>query len=120
MYSSANHGRTIPEQTNDDTTLRWWEALAAYNDDVRGSLLCPEAPGAARRVEAAFGHRPVRLAEADVRDPEAAADAARRLGRELWVQRLGLRPGQPRRDAAALHPLPAEGVRPRPAAGRLL
>jgi prepilin-type N-terminal cleavage/methylation domain-containing protein len=43
MYVSANHGRTIPEQTNDDTTPRWWEALSPYNDDVPGSLLCPEA-----------------------------------------------------------------------------
>src|SRR5438270_13626598 len=42
MYLSNNHGRTIPEQGSELTSVRWWEALAPYNGDVR-TLLCPEA-----------------------------------------------------------------------------
>jgi len=43
MYLSNNRARTIPEQTNEETTLLWWEALAPYHGNVPAGLLCPEA-----------------------------------------------------------------------------
>ena len=43
MYLSSYQVKAIPEQTNDDTTQLWWEALAPFNGNVKASLLCPEA-----------------------------------------------------------------------------
>jgi prepilin-type N-terminal cleavage/methylation domain-containing protein/prepilin-type processing-associated H-X9-DG protein len=41
-YLSSNHGNSIPRMEY-PSPIRWWEALAPYNSDVRGTLLCPEA-----------------------------------------------------------------------------
>lgn len=41
MYLSVNRAKTLPEQ--DDNSNRWWEALASYNGNVQGTLLCPDA-----------------------------------------------------------------------------
>lgn len=52
MYLSSYQVKAIPEQTNDDTTQLWWEALSPFNGDVKSSLLCPEA------LESRNGSRP--------------------------------------------------------------
>jgi len=43
MYLSSYQMKAIPEQTNDDTTQLWWEALAPFSGNLKASLLCPEA-----------------------------------------------------------------------------
>jgi prepilin-type N-terminal cleavage/methylation domain-containing protein/prepilin-type processing-associated H-X9-DG protein len=43
MYLSSNSGHSIPRGEPGATYLMWWEALAPYNADIRGCLICPEA-----------------------------------------------------------------------------
>jgi prepilin-type N-terminal cleavage/methylation domain-containing protein/prepilin-type processing-associated H-X9-DG protein len=46
MYLSSNSGHSIPRGEpgpSGATYLMWWEALAPYNADIRGCLICPEA-----------------------------------------------------------------------------
>ncbi|HZL35779.1 MAG TPA: type II secretion system protein [Tepidisphaeraceae bacterium] len=41
MYFDEYKGHTLPRR--EPTMLHWWEQLAPYNSDVRGTLICPEA-----------------------------------------------------------------------------
>jgi len=42
MYLNANNNKPISE-VDGAGHLRWWEVLSPYNDNVRTSLLCPDA-----------------------------------------------------------------------------
>ena len=43
MYASAYNHSFAMHSAPDATELLWWEVLAEFNSDIRGSLLCPEA-----------------------------------------------------------------------------